>query len=96
MVNTPLWHKENPEKLKSVDETSDLWIEPLEIAEVMLDLVQSPQHRGGTIIEASGKGRTRVVEIFNDAGPPGIGHSAGANTVLEQEVFDMLKRENGI
>ena len=95
MVTTPLWHKENPEKLKSVDEKSDVWIQPSEIAEVMLDLVQSSEYRGGTIIEASGKGQTRLVEVFNDEGPPGIGHSSGANNELEREVFEMLKKEKG-
>ena len=92
MVNTPLWHKANPEKLKSVGE-NDLWISPEEIAGVLLDLCVNPSHKGGTIVEASGRGRTRIVEVFNDAGPPGIGHAAGANTALEDEVFEMLKKE---
>jgi len=92
LVNTPLWHQANPEKLKSVGE-NDLWISPEEIADVLLDLCVNPSHKGGTIVEASGQGRTRIVEVFNDAGPPGIGHSAGANTALEDEVFEMLKKE---
>jgi hypothetical protein len=92
MVKTPLWFKENPEKLKSVGET-DLWIQPSEIAEVMLDLCTNKKYEGGTVLEASGQGRTRVVEIFNDAGPPGIGRSEGANDELEQDIFKMLEKE---
>lgn len=73
----------------------DLWIQPEEIAEVLLDLCVNAAHKGGTVLEASGQGRTRKVEVFNDAGPPGFGHSAGANMSLEEDVFEMLKKERG-
>lgn len=73
----------------------DLWIQPDEIAEVLLDLCVNPAHKGGTVLEASGQGRTRKVEVFNDAGPPGIGHSAGANMSLEEDVFEVLTKERG-
>ncbi|EON66894.1 hypothetical protein W97_06297 [Coniosporium apollinis CBS 100218] len=92
LVRSPLWFKENPEKLKSVGE-NDLWIEPSEIAEVLLAVTQDPAYKGGTVIEASGQGRTRRVEVFNDAGPPGIGHAAGANMSLEEDVHAMLVKE---
>lgn len=92
MVRTPLWFKENPERLRSVGET-DLWIEPSEIAEIMYDACVNPAIKGGTVIEASGQGRTRNVDVFNDPGTPGIGSSKGANEELEKDVFAMLKLE---
>ena len=39
MVRTPLWFRENPDKLKSVGE-GDIWIEPSEIAEVLPKLCE--------------------------------------------------------
>jgi hypothetical protein len=92
MVATPLWFKENKDKLKSVGET-DLWIQPSEIAEVLYDTVVNPARKGGMIIESSGQGRTREVQVFNDAGPPGIGGSKGANDELEQDIYAMLQKE---
>jgi hypothetical protein len=68
MVATPLWFKENPERVKSTTE-DDLWIQPGEIAQIMFDAATKSTYKGGSIIEASGMGRTRLVEIFNDAGP---------------------------
>jgi hypothetical protein len=68
MVATPLWFKQNPERLKSVT-ADDLWIQPSEIAQVMFDAATKSTYKGGDIIEASGKGRTRLVQMFNDPGP---------------------------
>jgi hypothetical protein len=68
MVATPLWFKENPERVKSITE-DDLWIQPSEIAQIMFDVTTKSEYTGGSVIEASGKGRTRLVEVFNDAGP---------------------------
>jgi len=95
MVRTPLWFKENPERLKSVG-SGDLWIEPSEIAEVLYDVCINPAIKGGTVLEASGQGRTRNVEVFNDPGPPGLSgikSVKGANEELEKDVFEMLKGE---
>lgn len=61
MVRTPLWFRGNPDKLKSVGE-GDIWIEPSEIAEVLLKLCEDPAYKGGTVLEASGQSRTRVVQ----------------------------------
>lgn len=52
-VRTPLWFKENPDKLKSVGE-DNVWIEPSEIAEVLLKLCEDPAYKGGTVLKASG------------------------------------------
>jgi hypothetical protein len=71
-VRTPLWFKENLDKLKSVGE----------IAEVLLKLYEDPAYKGGTVLEASGQGRTRVVKVLNDPGPPTVGHDKGANRCL--------------
>ncbi|KAF2423508.1 putative short chain dehydrogenase/ reductase [Tothia fuscella] len=92
MVATPLWFKENKERLKSVGET-DLWIQPEEIATILYNVCVDPAYKGGTVIEASGQGQTRQVEIFNDPGPPGIGHKGGANSELEKDVYDLLQKE---
>lgn len=97
MVATPLWFKENKERLKSIGE-DQIWIQPSEIAEVLYDVCVNPAHKGGTIIEASGEGRTRQVEVFNDPGPPGaaqISSDSDANDVLDQEIHDMLLKEKG-
>lgn len=92
MVRTPLWFKENPERLKSIGKT-DLWIEPNEIAEVLYDVCINPAIKGGTVLEASGQGRTRNVEVFNDPGPPGIGAAKGSNDEMEKDIFTMLTKE---
>lgn len=92
MVRRPLWLKENPDSLKSVGET-DLWIEPNEIAGMLYYACVNPAIKNDTVIEASGQGRTRNVELLKDPGPPGIGLSKGANEELEKDFFAMLKPE---
>ncbi|KAF1990506.1 NAD(P)-binding protein [Aulographum hederae CBS 113979] len=94
MVRTPLWFEQNPEKLKSVTE-ADHWIEPREIAEALLECFETREFPGGSIVEASGQGRRRGVEVFNDAGPPGIGGTEGSNTALEEDVMKMMEQERG-
>ena len=90
MVNTPLWHKENPEKLKSLGKT-DAWIAPVDIAKEMLTLCEDWTLEGGSIVEVIAKDSTRVVELFNDPGP--AFWKKGSNMVLEQDVFEMLEKE---
>ena len=92
MVRTPLWSRENPDKIKSVGE-GDIWIEPSEIAEVLLKLCENRAYKGGTILEASGQGRTRVALISNDPGLSTVGHDKGAHTSLGDGVFERLAKE---
>ncbi|CCF37782.1 short-chain dehydrogenase [Colletotrichum higginsianum] len=67
VVRTPLW-TENPEKLINLDASQDGWVTPQEVAEAMLQCVEQDSLVGGSILEV-GKGHTRLVEVFNDAGP---------------------------
>ncbi|OCK88091.1 uncharacterized protein K441DRAFT_430089, partial [Cenococcum geophilum 1.58] len=72
MIRTPLWFRENPDKLKSVGE-GDIWIEPSEITEVLLKLCEDQAYKDGTVLEASGQGRTRVALVLNDPGSSTVG-----------------------
>lgn len=67
LVQTPIW-TEHPEKLMNLDLSRDAWITPLEVAEAMLNCVESESRVGGTVIEV-GAGRTREIAVFNDPGP---------------------------
>lgn len=57
-----------------MDENHDVWIEPEEVAEAMLKLIESPEFPGGSVIEVT-KGATRVLEVYGDKGPKGKGTS---------------------
>jgi hypothetical protein len=94
LVATPLWFEHNKEKLKAIGEI-DSWIQPVEIAELMLDMCEKTEYKGGDVIEACGRDKNRKVELFNDPGPPGIGKSKGANLNLEQDVFKIIEKEKG-
>ncbi|KAF8543270.1 hypothetical protein BDD12DRAFT_907437 [Trichophaea hybrida] len=90
---TPLW-EEHSEKLKMFEEGKDVWVEPEEVAEAMLRLIEDPELKGGTILEV-GKG-TRVVEYFGDLGPMGgglKGHSLRRVYLLDEEMIEVLRRE---
>ncbi|KAJ0162768.1 D-beta-hydroxybutyrate dehydrogenase [Colletotrichum tanaceti] len=67
VVRTPLW-TENPDKMVNLDAGHDGWVTPHEVAEAMVRCVEQDSLVGGSILEV-GKGRTRLVEVFNDAGP---------------------------
>jgi len=90
LVRTPLWHKENPDKTAALPDDV-LWIEPVEIAEVLYEVCTSQSHKGGTIVEAMGQGRRRVVELLNDAGPPEYGLDNPAP--IPEEVSAILNKE---
>ena len=92
MVRTLLWFKANPEKLKFVGE-DDVWIEPSDIVEALLKLCEDPAYKGGTVLESSRQGRTRVVQVLNDPGPSTACHNKCANTALEDKVFERLAKE---
>lgn len=69
IVKTPIWTKD---KREMVDESVDEWVPVKKVAQIMLDLVQSPNYVGGTILEV-GCDTVRSVETLNDPGPSGRG-----------------------
>jgi hypothetical protein len=92
LVATPLWFEHNKEKLKAIGEV-DNWIQPVEIAELMIELCESG--KGGEVHEAFGRNKNRLVELYNDPGPPGLGKKSGANLALEQDAFNIMAKEKG-
>ncbi|KAJ5575705.1 hypothetical protein N7535_002631 [Penicillium sp. DV-2018c] len=107
IIKTPLW-TEHPEKLKMIDDSSDAWVTPEEVAEVMLALVQQDKvgerigdrsgHgtqfavKGGTILEVSKT--VRAVSQFNDPGPGNRpGNTASGHQLAEQETYQLLSQE---
>jgi NAD(P)-dependent dehydrogenase (short-subunit alcohol dehydrogenase family) len=89
VIKTPLW-TENPEKLKWIDSAKDVWVEPEEVAEVMLSLIERNEHVGGTILEV-GKNQVRRVEVLNDPGPAGEGHTVSAAANGADDVWARLE-----
>ncbi len=91
LIKTPLW-TEHPEKLKLVDETLNEWVMPEEVAQTMLDCVQSAEEKvGGTIWEI-GRNRTRKVEVLHDPGPTGPEFSSAGIGSAYEDVFKMLEK----
>lgn len=106
IIKTPLW-TDHPEKLKMINDESDIWVTSDEVAEVMLALVQQEKVseiigdttgqgkqfdiHGGTILEVSKK--VRAVAPFNDPGP---GTKAGAIATqaktVEEETIELLNQ----
>ncbi|PWY90813.1 hypothetical protein BO70DRAFT_368039 [Aspergillus heteromorphus CBS 117.55] len=101
VIKTPLW-TEHPEKLKILDEKTDEWVTPEEVAQVMLALIQQDTVgatigdqkaqgaqfpvSGGTILEVSKT--VRPVEAFNDPGPGGRpGNTVSEGKVILDEVY---------
>ena len=110
IVKTPLW-TDHPEKLQIVNEESDVWIMPEDIAQVMLDLVvkdeinsqkdgsgQTIAIEGGSCIEILAKDR-RDVPLFNNVGPAG-GKDSGSTVTdagkLYEEVLSSIKPGWGV
>lgn len=63
------------------------------MAEVMLSLVEKDELVGGTVLEV-GKDQVRQVEVLNDVGPSGAGHSVSANATGTAEVWELLKAQS--
>lgn len=110
IMRTPMY-LENPDKYASIDTSKDLWLEPQEVAEVMIalierntigtvtgrDMLTSPVLSicGGTILEVAG-GSIRVVAPYNDPGPLGPGALASNITKLEDEIQGTLVKGWGL
>ncbi|KOS23182.1 Short-chain dehydrogenase reductase 3a [Escovopsis weberi] len=93
VVQTPLW-TENPEKLKLLDLSTDVWVTAEEVAEAMLRCVEDEELVGGTVLEV-GAGRTRQVHAFNDPGPsqaPGM-TTRNKKAIAREEVASCLGNE---
>ena len=91
LVRTPLW-MEHPEKLVNVNEETDGWITPEEVAMVMLSCLESDSLVGGSIVEV-GKGTARTVAIYNDPGPDftiGAGIVSSKSSEGDRMVWDWL------
>lgn len=91
IIRTPLW-TEHPEKLKFLDENKDAWVEPEEVAEAMIRLLEDQELGGGTVLEV-GKGQTRKVAQVNDPGPSGAGHTVSNLVSGYGEVYGWLGEE---
>ncbi|KAJ5795149.1 hypothetical protein N7457_001748 [Penicillium paradoxum] len=106
LIKTPLW-TDHPEKLKMVDDSTDAWVTPEEVAEVMLALVQQEQVsetigdsgggpqfqvQGGTILEVSKT--VRSVSQFNDPGPGNRpGNTASDHHSVEEDSYGLLSQK---
>lgn len=91
VVKTPLW-TENPDKLAWVNEGTDEWVTPEEVADAMLALCEDEKYAGGTVLEV-GKEYTRRVEALNDPGPQGRGVSVSNQGGYKQDVLKALGEE---
>ncbi|KAF5704318.1 3-hydroxybutyrate dehydrogenase [Fusarium mundagurra] len=104
IIKTPLY-TDNPEKMAMVDGLQDVWVEPEEVAEVMVALIERDrmsetigeypkngdiQIKSGTILEVT-KGRARPVHPYHDPGPSGPGALASNMAAAENAVMEMLK-----
>lgn len=88
IIKTPLW-TDHPEKLTMLDSERDEWVEPEEVADVMLKCVEGEEFGGGWVVEVL-KDRTRRVDWRNDPGPSGSGSSASNAATMATEVFGWL------
>ncbi|KAK5726104.1 hypothetical protein LTR17_013006 [Elasticomyces elasticus] len=88
VIKTPLW-TDHPEKMQMLNEESDAWVEPEEVAEAMLRCCEDDTVTGGWVLEV-GKGHSRNVDWRNDPGPQGPGMSAGNAAISVAEVFTWL------
>ncbi|KAJ5947654.1 hypothetical protein N7466_000669 [Penicillium verhagenii] len=107
VIKTPLW-TDHPEKIKMVVDSSDAWVTPEEVGEVMLAMVQQDQVseiigdrsgrgiqypvKGGTIMEVSKT--AREVKQFNDEGPGNRpGNTVSDIEAVENENWDLLNQK---
>jgi len=73
-----------------IDGSSDEWVSPEEVAQVMVDLIEQKDNVGGTILEV-GKGKVRRVEALNDPGPEGSGNTVSNAESEEKEIWQRLE-----
>jgi NAD(P)-dependent dehydrogenase (short-subunit alcohol dehydrogenase family) len=92
MVNTPLW-TDYPEKMKAVSwNKQDVVLEPEEVAEAMVRLVEGAQYPGGTVLEVLAEGRTRRVEVDSPVAE-GRGATMSLMHMVTEDTVQILRRE---
>jgi 3-hydroxybutyrate dehydrogenase len=89
MVKTPLWTA-NPENMKMVGE-QDVMLSPRELAEAMLELTESAEYPGGSVLEVL-KGKTRLVGISSEP-PSGEGSTMSNMGLIYEDSMAILERE---
>ncbi|KAK2013501.1 NAD(P)-binding protein [Colletotrichum eremochloae] len=110
IIKTPLY-TDNPEKLAMIDSLTDVWVEPEEVAEVMVALIErdtmsttigdySPDRQdiaieSGLILEIT-KARARPVTAYHDPGPSGPGALASNMAAAESAAKSLLKKGWGL
>jgi 3-hydroxybutyrate dehydrogenase len=90
-ILTPLW-TENPDKLRMLADNPG-WILPETVAKVMLDLVQTEEYVGGSIVEVGEK--VRVVQTYGDLGPKGGGNAVQHDSKEETDMWASIERQYG-
>nr|POF07212.1 15-hydroxyprostaglandin dehydrogenase [nad(+)] [Quercus suber] len=88
LIRTPIW-MEHPEKLRMIDQTRDIWVEPEEVAQGMLRCLIDEDIKGGSVMEIL-KGTFRNVDWKGDPGPQGPGANVSSAQILNDEVFQWL------
>jgi NAD(P)-dependent dehydrogenase (short-subunit alcohol dehydrogenase family) len=92
MVNTPLW-TDYPEKMKAVSwNKQDVVLEPEEVVEAMVRLVEGAQYPGGTVLEVLAEGRTRRVEVDSPVAE-GRGATMSLMHMVTEDTVQILRRE---
>lgn len=89
-----MWFKENPEKMEGID-ASFKWLQPIDIAQVMIEMCESDEYKGGEVVEVAVKGQKRKVGLFNDPGPFGMGETKGAKATVGKNLAAIIAREKG-
>lgn len=91
IIKTPLWI-DHAEKLQFVDESQDVWVEPEEVAEVMLRCLIDEDIGAGYVMEVL-KDKTRNVEWQMAPGPEGPGATLANKGKGDEEVLGWLAEE---
>ena len=89
-VRTPMW-SDDPDK-KGMTGEQDVTIEPEEIAEGMLELCENPEYGDGTILEVL-KGTRRVVPLYGNTPPTGLGLMVSGYAKMQSDLYHKLKTD---
>lgn len=104
IIKTPLYI-DNPEKLAMIDPKRDIWVEPSEVATVMIALIERDSMcsniseaatgkqdipiAGGIVLEIT-RNCARVVTAYHDPGPSGDGAIASNAAASEEAALGRL------
>lgn len=106
VIRTPLWTEDPLKRRLVLEGEGDRWVEPEEVAEVMVEMVSRREMEvesgegeegkrmveveGGMVVEVA-KGRRRVVAQFGDEGPRGEGVTVSGMGKVEGEIWEALR-----